>query len=57
MDGARLSKEKWKSNVDEGDERTPALFCGALVRSEGSKARPCIAAKFLILCIVHMTDL
>ena len=53
----RFPKEKWKSNVDEGDERTPALFCGALVRSEGSKARPCIAAKFLILCIVHMTDL
>ena len=26
-------------------------------RPEGSKARPCIAAKFLRLCTVHMTDL
>ena len=26
-------------------------------RPEGSKARPCIAAKFMRLCTVHMTDL
>ena len=49
----RFLKEKWKSNVDTGDQRTPALFCGALIRSEGSKARPCIVAKFLRLCTVH----
>jgi len=78
--GARFSKDKWKSNVETGDQSTPALFCGALInmetrsvvphfvpdvsplaairpRPEGAKARPCIAAKFLRLCTVHMTDL
>jgi len=78
--GARFARDKWKSNVETGDQSTPALFCGALLsmdsrsavphltpdvaplaairpRPEGSKARPCIAAKFLRLCTVHMTDL
>ena len=76
----RFSKDKWKSNVETGDQSTPALFCGALInmetrsvvphfvpdvsplaairpQPEGAKARPCIAAKFLRLCTVHMTDL
>ena len=76
----RFSKDKWKSNVETGDQSTPALFCGALInmetrsvvphfvpdvsplaairpRPEGAKARPCIAAKFLRLCTVHMIDL
>jgi len=78
--GARFAKDKWKSNVETGDQSTPALFCGALLsmdsrsavphlspdvaplaairpRPEGSKARPCIAAKFMRLCTVHMTSL
>jgi len=78
--GARFARDKWKSNVETGDQSTPALFCGALLsmdsrsavphispdvaplaairpRPEGSKARPCIAAKFMRLCTVHMTDL
>ena len=36
----RFSKDKWKSNVETGDQSTPALFCGALISMETRSVVP-----------------
>jgi len=38
--GARFAKEKWASNVESGDQRAPALFCGALLRMDTRAVAP-----------------
>lgn len=47
----RFPKEKWKSNV--GDQRTPALFCRALIRGFQGKIVYCVQ----VPQTMHMTDL